>query len=117
MLLEVDECIEEEELLAFLEERGEKEPRHHQIWLDLSKYTCTSKECIDSFHFEKGDLHRLANALNIPLEVLAKQNTIASQIEALCICLRRLCYPNRYCNLVPQFGRSETKLSYILTLQ
>ena len=40
------------------------------------------------------------------------QKTAATGREALLI-LRRLSYPNRWCDLVPLFGRSESELSLI----
>ena len=36
-------------------------------------------------------------------------------MEGLLVLLRRLCYPNRWYDLVPLFGRIEPELSVILT--
>ena len=59
------------------------------------------------------DMHRLLSALDIPSHYICNQHTKASGVEALMILLRRLVYPNRWCDLVDIFGRSESHLSLI----
>ena len=44
---------------------------------------------------------------------VCKYGTKASGMEALLIMLRRLTYPNRWCDLVRLFGRAEPELSVI----
>lgn len=58
-------------------------------------------------------MHRLLSALNIPSHYICNQRTKASGVEALMILLRRLVYPNRWCDLVDVFGRSESQLRLI----
>ena len=65
------------------------------------------------FRFLRDDLERLAIALNLPEKYICSQGTIATGMEALLILLRRLSYPNRWCDLIPLFGRSESELSII----
>ena len=65
------------------------------------------------FRFLKEDMQRLADALDIPGHYICRQRTIATGMEALMILLRRLVYPNRWCDLVAVFGRSESELSLI----
>ena len=52
-------------------------------------------------------------ALQIPEEYHCVQKTVSTGKEALLILLRRLAYPNRWCDLVALFGRSETEMSLI----
>jgi hypothetical protein len=63
--------------------------------------------------FNKNDMSHLFAALRIPKYYRAEQRTKASGMEALMILLRRLAYPNRWCDLVGIFGRSESQLSVI----
>ena len=65
------------------------------------------------FRFLRDDLEHLAIALNLPEKYICSQGTIATGMEALWILLRRLSYPNRWCDLIPLFGRSESELSII----
>ncbi|XP_028410541.1 uncharacterized protein LOC114533238 [Dendronephthya gigantea] len=58
-------------------------------------------------------MHQLHCALNLPSYYICSQKTKASGMEALMILLRRLVYPNRWCDLVSIFGRSESELSLI----
>ena len=63
--------------------------------------------------FEKSDIQRLCTALRIPEKYKCSQGTSATGMEALMIMLRRLTYPNRWCDLSPLFGRGESQLSLI----
>ena len=68
---------------------------------------------ICSCRFQKNDILRLGLALNLPAEYKCKNGTSATGAEALLIMLRRLTYPNRWCDLVSLFGRAEPELSVI----
>ena len=71
-------------------------------------------ECIANFRFEREDLWHLADALSLPRDGFSCSNgTRSGALEALCIFLRRHCYPCRYLDLVPMFGRSVHELSLI----
>ena len=63
--------------------------------------------------FLKPDIERLAAALGLPETYSCVQDTVATGMESMLILLRRLAYPNRWCDLVPLFGRSESELSII----
>ena len=63
--------------------------------------------------FGKDDMMRLAVSLNLPEGYSCAQGTRATGMEALMVMLRRLTYPNRLCDIVPLFGRSESELSLI----
>ena len=58
-------------------------------------------------------MKRLLDELQKPENYTCYQGTSSSGMEALMLLLRRLVYPNRWCDLVPLFGRSEPELSMI----
>ena len=60
---------------------------------DLDNYS--DKECRAYFRFKREDLFQLLDALRIPDVVETTSQDSASGLEALCIVLRRLAYPNR----------------------
>ncbi|XP_055349413.1 LOW QUALITY PROTEIN: uncharacterized protein LOC129596212 [Paramacrobiotus metropolitanus] len=74
---------------------------------------CSEKECWDYFRFRKDDIPTLRICLKIPDSVVTATGDHASGIEALCILLRRLAYPNRWIDLRKLFGRSHGSLSRI----
>ena len=79
---------------------------------DLEKYG--NDECLANFRFYKNDLYDVADALNLPRNGLVCSNgTKAFSMDALCLFLRRHCYPCRYVDLVPLFGRSIPELCLI----
>ena len=48
-----------------------------------------------------------------PTGVIANQVTTCSDIEALCILLKRLVFPCRYSDMTPMFGRNMTEMCLI----
>ena len=68
-------------------------------------------KCLVRFH--KQDIPHLLSALEIPRFYTTHQGSMYSGIEAQLILLRRLSYPNRWCDLVPIFGRFESEPSMI----
>lgn len=74
---------------------------------------CTEPEFEQLFRFKKTDFARLLAALQLPVEYHCAQKTVSSAKEALLILLRRLAYPNRWCDLALIFGRTESELSLI----
>ena len=56
-------------------------------------------------------MDRLLEALQIPDSYKSHQGSVFTGMESLMILLRRLSYPNRWCDLVPIFGRTEPELS------
>ena len=61
------------------------------------------------------DLCDLVEILDLPNEFICLNGTKAAGIEALSIFLRRHCYPCRYFDLVPIFGRAIEEMSLITT--
>ena len=54
--------------------------------------------------FAKDDVVHLAEALGLPVTYTGVQRTNATGLEALMVMLRRLTYPNRWCDLVLLFA-------------
>ena len=66
--------------------------------------------------FQKCDMYHLLEALQIPECHICSQRTFVTGMEALMILLRRLTYPNRWCDLQAMFGRSESELCLIFVV-
>ena len=58
---------------------------------------------------------RLAAALKLPDVYTCQQGTRTTGMEALMVMLRRLSYPNRFCDLVATFGGDVPELSLIFS--
>lgn len=69
--------------------------------------------CIQQFRFSKCDIYHLCHLLRIPDPVTCNTRIRVSASFGLCLFLRRLAYPNRYCDLSMFFGRSPSHLSLI----
>ena len=78
---------------------------------DLDNYS--DKECRAYFRFKRDDLFQLLDALRIPKVMKTSSQDSATGLEALCILLRRLAYPNRWLELRKMFGRSNGSLNRI----
>ncbi|CAN8023026.1 unnamed protein product [Ixodes persulcatus] len=65
------------------------------------------------FRFDKGDFDDLARGLLMPEFVTSSQDVVVPGREALCLTLRRLAYPNKWCDLEPIFGRHASVMSSV----
>lgn len=63
------------------------------------------------FRFDKQDLDYLYSSLMLPEKIVTAQNVTIPGREALCLMLRRLAYPNRWCDLEQLFGRHSSVMS------
>lgn len=70
-------------------------------------------ECLAEFRFQKRDVARLADVLNIPQTFRYEQGSTFDGIEGLCLLLRRLSFPCRYGDMIPRFGKPVPGLSMI----
>ena len=77
-------------------------------WENYDPLTCKIE-----LRFEKSDIPRLQDVLQIPEWVKFYRSSYCPGLEALCILLRRLAFPVRYCDMVPRFGRSVPDLCKI----
>ena len=73
----------------------------------------SEEECLSSFRFRQLDIPYLAQVLRLPEKFICPNRTAALTEEALCILFRRIAYPCRYVDMMPQFGRSPQELSLI----
>ena len=115
LLLYDENCINDGELLM-LYDINNSENLDIPYWkygrFDFQEYG--DDECLANFRFYKNDLYDLADALNLsPSGFTCCNGTKAFSIDALCLFLRRHCYPCRYVDLVPLFGRSIPELCLI----
>ena len=70
-------------------------------------------KCVAEFRFQKDDIYDLPGVLQIPDEIVRYNGTKASDIEALCIFLKRNAYPCIYLDLIQRFARPVTELCII----
>nr|CAH7726108.1 unnamed protein product [Callosobruchus chinensis] len=71
-------------------------------------------DCLTHFRFEKGDIPRLVAALKIPDVIQTRAGHVATGVEALCMTLKRLAYPNRLEDIRIFFnGRSSSAICEI----
>ncbi|KAH7935560.1 hypothetical protein HPB52_009905 [Rhipicephalus sanguineus] len=64
-----------------------------------------------TFRFHKNDFDDFCSALLVPREITSAQNVRLCGREALCMLLRRLAYPNMWCDLEAIFGRHSSVMS------
>jgi len=67
-------------------------------------------ECLAQFRVRKHDIALLEEALQIPDEFTLEQRSFVGGTEGLCMLLKRLTYPCRYGDMLPQFGRPVSVL-------
>ena len=70
-------------------------------------------ECKAGFRFERGDIERLADVLQLPPTLKCPQGSVCDRIEGLCILLRRLAYPGRYIDMVSRFAKPVAVLCMV----
>jgi hypothetical protein len=82
------------------------ELKEKRIFLaNFSLENFTDSQCKTVFKFFKEGLAILKQRLRIPDKIVCRNHTVVSGIEALCILLRRLAYPNRLEDLTDMFSR------------
>ncbi|KAG8176623.1 hypothetical protein JTE90_028605 [Oedothorax gibbosus] len=97
---------------------GLGEPRESG-YLRSSKYsrinlnTFTDVEFQQKFRFRRENFEELCHGLGIPGKIQLRNRYSTTGIEGLAILLRRMAYPNRWCDLESLFGLSSSYLSAI----
>ena len=71
--------------------------------------------CKAEFRVEKPDLPRLLEAMQLPPRFTCQQRSICDAMEGLCMLLRRVSYPCRYSDLIPQFGGKPVSVISLIT--
>eukprot|EP00033_Pygsuia_biforma_P005605 GCRY01006191.1.p1 GENE.GCRY01006191.1~~GCRY01006191.1.p1 ORF type:complete len:384 (+),score=7.06 GCRY01006191.1:425-1576(+) len=99
-----------EEILACLLHEKEKRSLHSPPLTGGFDIENLSRPCTELFRFEKEEIILLANHL-LPEYVVTPNRCRIPRIEAMALVLRRLSYPNRWCDLVSLFSRKDAVLS------
>ncbi|KAK7481138.1 hypothetical protein BaRGS_00027571 [Batillaria attramentaria] len=108
LLIDADE---EELALSYMEEELKEMSNRKTVNFHLRDVP--DSVCIQQFRFCKEEIYRLCHLLRIPDPVICSTGIRVSASFALCPTLRRLAYPNRWCDLTLLFGRSISQLSLI----
>lgn len=120
LLLSYDDgIIDEEELCLFfvaIEEDEKREVHDAEVEplgprLDLDSMSQTA--CVDNFRFTQAQIREMCALLHLPDEFRHVNRTVWTNLEGLCVVLRRLSYPCRLRDLVKDFGRGTSDLSII----
>ncbi len=105
---------EEDELLLHGMLAGDRaNPIENRVMWRFNFDALEDQKCFEMFRFEKRDVIRLKNAFGFPEDFICYNRTRVSGLEAICILLRRLAYPNRLVDLIQTFGRRKEELSII----
>ena len=104
---------EDDDLMDFLLFNAETRSSYNSAWPRLNLETMSDTQIVNNFRFQLDDLPRLQRALAIPDTMKFSERTVSSGLEALCVVLRRLAYPNRLCDLEQLFGRPKCSISVI----
>lgn len=117
VILACEEDLDEEDLLLLTCFRTGTTPgssdQRQSFRFDFEKLS--EEESWTMLRFQKRDVHRLKIALRVPEKIRLQQRSVFSGLDALCVLLRRLAYPNRWFDLVKLFGRTSAELSLVCT--
>ena len=86
-------------------------PQNLELEFDLESFN--EDECLAQFRFQKIHIPVLAKALQIPPTVRCRQGSVCDGEEALCMLLKRMCYPSCYSNMVPLLAKPIPVISLI----
>ena len=109
-----DGVINDEELLLLCDlNRSDNVDLPYNSYPGFAFDDLEDDECLSEFRFYKNDLPFLTEVLGIPEVVEFYQRSICSGLEALCIFLKRHCYPCRYSDMIARFGNPVPVLCMI----
>ena len=101
-----DNIITEEEFLLYDANRPKNLELPYDSYPPFDMNTSVNKaECKAEFRFEKCDVYRLSDALQLPDQFFCRQGSVCGNIEGLRMLLRRLVYPCRHSDLVSRFAK------------
>ncbi|RHY94524.1 hypothetical protein DYB35_013466, partial [Aphanomyces astaci] len=72
------------------------------VLFSLTRYN--DRECLEKFRFTKADILRLVDGFALPDRIVTPERTTCSNVEAVCIVLRRFAVPDRWSDLIDMFG-------------
>ena len=76
----------------------------------------SQSDCRSACRFDHEEMKRIVCKLPFPEILITEHRDRVHLLEAFAIFCRRLCYPNRWCDLHKEFGRSTSALSRIFNL-
>ena len=111
-----DEVISDDEFLLLYDVSQSKNPDFpYKMYPVFSLDAMDEVECKAEFRVEKQDLHRLAEVLRLPPRFQLEQRSVCQGMEALCLLLRRVCYPCRLSDLIHRFGGRPVSVLSLIT--
>ena len=96
--------IDDEDLLLLYDINKSKNDYAYWMYEKFDLESMNDAETWSEFHFLKGDIFPLRDALQIN-DFKTYNRLSVSGIEGLCILLKRLAYPCRYSDFIKRFGR------------
>ena len=106
--------LEDEEFLVLYDINKSTNPDlPYRIYSKFELFSLSEDECTTEFRFNRNDIPRLVEVLQIPCQITCYNGIVCDGTEALCILLKRLAYPCRYLDMIPRFGRPVPQLSMI----
>jgi len=83
----------------------------------LNVTTLDDDECMLRFRFTVPEVRRIIASMHLPDGIRADNGCVLDTVTAMCLLLRRLAFPNRYCDMSSEFGIEQTIICrFILTL-
>ena len=73
-------------------------------------------ESKSEFRFYKNDIFHLQEVLRIPDQLYCYNRVKVNGIEALCMFLKRFCYPCRYSDMIPRFARPVPQICMVTNI-
>lgn len=112
-LLEIAFLEEDEDLVFLALQPDKKGTTYSKEFPRFNFEGISEEESLSLFRFHKDDIRTLSQRFGLPETLILRDRSQVSGIDALCVCLRRLAYPNRLVDLERLFGRPNTTLSLI----
>jgi hypothetical protein len=84
--------------------------------LSVNLNSMSQSDCQEACRFDQDEMKQIVSLLPFPDVIITDQRDRVHLLEAFVIFCRRLAYPNRWCDLHKEFGRSTSALSRIFNL-
>lgn len=107
--LEAGNTLEAAAIFATL---ASKSPAQPSLRVPFNFNALSDADCVHRFRFDKSELLMLMELMGLS-DIVTRERTAATAIEALCVLLYRLAVPARWHDLSGFFGRSASGLSNI----
>ena len=111
---ESEQLLTDEDIMLLLEDCINQPVAEHRKYDRFDINSLSDNAFVDEFRFRREHISPLMRALRLKKNYTGINGIRWSGEEGFCMLLRRLCYPNRLCDLVPLFGRHRSELSLII---